>query len=256
MRASRFLAAAMFIAGVVLVVEAQQPRRPGGGFGQLNVTTLVLNNKDLQAELKVTDEQKEKFKAVADKQAELGKKAGSIFKDAAGDKDKLKEAFEESRKEREKLNEEVKAVVEATLTADQKKRLKQIERQTLGVRAFTNDEVVADLKLTDDQKSKVKGIVEEYGKDVRELGGFGGGGGGKGGFKKGDFDKEKLAENQKKREKLAKATMADIEDVLTADQKKQWQEMVGAPFDTAKLRTGFGGFGGFGGNRGKNKTKD
>jgi Spy/CpxP family protein refolding chaperone len=252
MRASRFLAVALFVAGAVLVVEAQQPRRGGGGFG-LDPTVLVVNNKDLQEELKVTDAQKEKFAGVIEKQ----KKQAESFKGAFGGGGFDKEKFAEIQKERTALNDEIKKVVAETLTPDQTKRLKQIERQAMGVRAFTDENVAADLKLTDDQKSKVKGIVEEYGKDVRELGGFGGGGG-KGGFKKGDFDKEKLAENQKKREKLAKAAIADVEDVLTADQRKQWKEMTGAAFDTSKLRQGFGFGGGFGGNRGKgkNKTKD
>ena len=245
MRTSRFLAVALFVAGAVLVVEAQQPRQGRGGFG-LDPTILVVSNKDLQEELKLTDEQKAKLKVLADKQAESFKGGGG-FKKGEFDKEK----FAEVLKERAKLNEEIKKSVEDTLTADQKKRLQQIGRQAQGVRAFTNEEVAADLKLSDDQKTKIKGIVDEYNKDVREIGGFGGG---KGGFKKGDFDKEKLAENQKKREKLSKAAVADIEDVLTADQRKQWKEMTGAPFDTAKLRTGFGGFGG--GFRGKNKTKD
>lgn len=249
MRASRFLAVALFVAGAVLVVEAQQPRR-GGGFGfRSDPTTLVVSNKALQEELRLTDAQKEKFKAVADKQAEQMKKAFAAFKDADGDQDKLKDIRAENQKEQEKINEEIKKTVDDTLTADQKKRLQQIGRQAQGVRAFTNEEVAADLKLSDDQKTKIKGIVDEYNKDVREIGGFGG----KGGFKKGDFDKEKLAENQKKREKLARAAVADIEDVLTADQRKQWKEMTGAPFDTTKLFQ-FGGFGG--GFRGKNKTKD
>jgi Spy/CpxP family protein refolding chaperone len=253
MRVSRWLMVALFVTSAVLVVEAQQPRRGGGGGGgQLNVNTLVLSNKDLQEELKVTDAQKEKFKESSEKLAELNKKRGTAFKDAGGDKDKLKEAFAELTKESEKVNEEIKKVVMDTLSPDQMKRLKQIGYQAKGIRAFSDEEIAKELKITEAQSSKIKGIMEEYAKDSKELGG-GFGGGGKGGGGKG-FDKEKFAENQKKREKLTKAAMADIDDALTDDQKKQWKEMTGAPFDTTKLRGGFGG--GFGGNRNKNKTKD
>lgn len=240
MRASRFLAVALFVAGAVLMVEAQQPRRGGGFGGFLDPGVLVVSNKALQEELKVTDDQKAKLKVLADKQAESFK-AGGGFKKGEFDKEK----FAERQKEREKQNAEIKKQVDDILTADQKKRLQQISRQAAGVRAFTNEETAADLKLSDDQKSKIKGIVDEYNKDSRELGG-------RGGFNKGNFDKEKAAENAKKREKLRKAAVADIEDVLTADQRKQWKDLTGEPFDTTKLFQ-FGGGGGF---RGKNKTKD
>ena len=104
-----------------------------------------------------------------------------------------------------------------------------IFRRQIGVRAFLVEDTAKELSLTDSQKSKIKSVVDEYNKDVAELGG----GFGKGGFK--GFDKEKAAENQKKREKLTKAALADIDDVLTADQKKAWKEMTGEPFDTTKL---------------------
>jgi Spy/CpxP family protein refolding chaperone len=250
MRSSRWAAAALFVAGVVLVVEAQQPRQPGGGFGGgQNVTAQVISNKDLQDELKVTDAQKDKFKVVADKQTEARKKFGEAFKGGKGGFDK--EKFADLQKENEKVTAEVTKVVDETLTPDQKKRLKQLERQLQGVRAFASEDVAAELKLSDAQKTKIKGITDDYSKDVGEL--FGGRG--KGGFGKGGFDKDKQAENQKKREKLSKTAMADIEEVLNADQQKAWKEMVGAPFDTSKLRQGgFGG--GFGGGRPTPKKGD
>ena len=248
MRASRWLVAGLFVASTV-VVSAQQPGRQGGGKGGL--AAQVLSNTALQDELKVTDAQKEKLKGVADKQAEARKKFGEAFKSAGGDKEKAKELFAELQKDGEKLQEEIARTVNETLTADQKGRLKQIERQFAGVRAFSNDEMVADLKLDDGQKTKIKGIVEEYGKDVRELGGFGG-------FGKGGFDKEKAAEAQKKREKLEKGAIADIDEVLNDTQRKTWKDLTGPAVDRTKITAGFGGFGGgiggFG-NKGKGTPK-
>ncbi len=240
MRQSRFLAAGLFLVGVVAVMEAQQPRQ--GGFGRgFDVVSMVTNNTDLQAELKVTDAQKEQLKAIADKEAETRKKAFEGFKGGKGnfDKDRFA-AFQKAREENRKA-------IEGILTADQKKRAKEIQLQADGVRAFADEEVAAQLNLNDTQKNKIKGIGEDYRKDVGELFGRGGGG----------FDREKAAENAKKREKLSKAAMADIEDVLTDEQRSKWKTMVGAPFDTTKLRTaGFGGRGGFGGGKGKGRTKD
>ncbi|MDB5311822.1 MAG: hypothetical protein JWO38_6024 [Gemmataceae bacterium] len=233
MRASRWVMIALFVTSAVLVVEARQPR-PGFGPGGGGITGQVLTNKALQEELKITDAQKEKFKDVADRQIELAKKRGEAFKSAGGDKEKLKEAFTDLQKEGEKLGEDIKKVTDDTLTADQKKRLKQIEVQASGVRAFQNEDVIVVLKLTDDQKSKIKGISEEFAKDAKEV--FGGGG-----FKKGGFDPEKMAENRKKLDKLSKSAVADITAGLTDDQKKTWKELVGEPFDTTQLTFGFGG---------------
>ena len=193
MRISRWIMVALFLVSAVLVVEAQQPRQ-GGGFGQVNTTNAVLSNKDLQEELKVTDAQKEMFKGAVEKQTEANKKRGEAFKGAGGDKDKLKELVADMQKDTEKLNQEIKKVVEETLTSDQKKRLAQIDLQVKGMRAFSDEKIAKDLSITDGQASKIKGVMEEYTKDSKELG-FGGGGG------KGGFDKEKTAENQKKREK-------------------------------------------------------
>jgi len=242
MRISRWIMVALFAISAVVVVEAQQPRPGGGGFGGVNVYTAVLSNKDLQEELKITDEQKEKLKPVSEKVTEAGKKNRDVFKDAGMDKDKLKEAFTEFSKLQEKSNAEAKKSVEDVLNSEQKKRIAQIEIQAKGLRAFSDETIAKNLGITEAQSSKIKGIMEEYAKDTKDLG-FGGGGKG--------FDKEKAAENAKKREKLSKAAFADIDESLTAEQKSKWKEMTGAPFDTAKLRQGFGG-----GNRNKNKTKD
>ena len=233
MRVSRFLAAGLFVVAVVLMVEAQPGG--GGGFGQQSLYTTVLTNKALQEDLKVTDAQKEKFKAIAEKNGEAAKKRGESYKDkfadAAGDKDKLKEIFSSMQKEGQKDQEETKKAVEELLTSDQKKRIAQIDKQRGGVGAFAKEDVVKELNLTDEQKSKIKGIVDEYRKDVTEVMK-----GVKGEFKDGKFSFPEAT--TKKREKLSRAAMGDIEDVLTADQKKQWKEMIGEPFDTTKL---FGG---------------
>lgn len=252
MRTSRWIAAVLFGVTLVAVIEAQPPG--GGGFrlgGGGGLTAQVLTSEALQTELKVTSEQKEKFRPLTAKQREMQQKMMSAFKDAAGDQDKLKEVMTDLREQGEKFQAELKTAMDETLTADQKTRLKQIERQQAGVRAFLADDVAKDLKLNDDQKGKVKGITDDLNKDMREM--FGGG---KGGFGKGGFDKEAMAENMKKMEKLNKAALSEIDEVLTADQKKQWKEMVGAPFDLTKLNQ-FGGFGGVQGKgKGKGKAKD
>lgn len=251
---SRAFMAVLFLASSLVVVNAQQP---GGGFGRGGAPSVVGQlgkNVALQEDLKLTDDQKAKLKEIAAKVAEraAGQKEKMIeaFKAAGGDKEKMTELFNAMRKETEASTKEMEAV----LTDGQKARVKQIDRQLAGVRAFTNDTLVADLKLEDAQKTKIKGIVDEYTKDSAGLGGFGGGGfGGKGGF-----DKEKAEEARKKREKLEKGALADIEEVLTDAQRKTWKDLTGDPVDRTKINAGFGGglLPGGAGGKGKFQKKD
>jgi hypothetical protein len=113
-----------------------------------------------------------------------------------------------------------KAVAEI-LKPEQAKRLKQIDLQQGGVRNFLREEVAKELKLTDDQKGKIKGVVTEELQDIealsREAGNLN--------------DKENREALQKAVQKLTKAARDNIDAVLTADQRKAWKELTGAPFE-------------------------
>jgi len=203
----------------------------GGGVGPGGLPPLVLTNKALQGELKITPEQTEKLKPVTEKQVAMQKKQAEMFggfgkgKGGGFDKEKAQEFF----KEFQAVQEEAKKAVDQTLNEKQKTRLKQIEVQAMGVRAFTDEDASKQLNLTDSQKTKIKGVADEFQKDrgeaMREL--FQGGGFG---------DAEKRAEVDRKVEKMQKAAMTQIEAALTDDQKKTWKTMVGEPFDVTKLR--------------------
>jgi len=246
MRMFRFVMAGLLVAGLVVMADAQQGRGFGGfGFGP----NILILNESVQKDLKLSDEQVEKVKTWSEEQrAKAGDNKGKFadLKDLSKEEraEKMATWAAETRKSTYKD-------LAGVLKPEQIARLKQIELQASGIRAFQSEETVSSLKLTDSQKSKIKSVVEEYNKDSAELGFGGGFGKGKGG---GGFDKEKMAENQKKREKLEKSAFADITDVLTDDQKKTWKELTGETFDRTKLFGGFGG--GFGGNKGKAKAKD
>jgi Spy/CpxP family protein refolding chaperone len=235
MRPSRFLAAGLFVVAAVLVVEAQPP---GGGFNfaQPSLFVTAMTNKALQEELKITDEQKDKFKELNKKQDESRKKRGESWKekfvDAKGDQDKTKELFTAMMKDGQKDQEQLAKDIEKVMTPEQVTRVKQIERQRGGVGAFAKDDVAKALELTDGQKGKIKGVVDEYRKDIGEVMKSAAGT-----FKDGkfSFDKEKFEESQTKQKKLTKAAMGDIDDILTDDQRKKWRDLTGAPFDTTKL---------------------
>lgn len=232
------VAVAVLVAGTSLAQgQRQQRQQPGGGRGGMQQTSLavtVLTNEDLQKDLKITDDQKKSLKEVMDKAAELNKKRAELFTGGRPDMDKM----QEMQKESAKLAEDAKAATDKAFTDDQKKRLKQIEVQQMGMRAFTNEDVVKALKITDDQKAKLKAVADEYQKESTDLrteygmGGRPGGGGGQGQRP----DPAKVAEYQKKAATLTSETMDKVKKELTDDQKKTWADLTGAAFDLTKLQ--------------------
>jgi hypothetical protein len=116
---------------------------PGGGGGMMS-STFLLRSDAVQAELKLTDDQK----------AKLQEARGSV-----GDaRDPAKMA-------------EVQKTIQGILTPDQAARLKGISLQIMGVRAMLGAEVAQELGLSDDQKSKLQDIAQ---KSMGQRGGAGG----------------------------------------------------------------------------------
>jgi len=125
------------------------------------------------------------------------------------------------------------AVANEILEPEQAKRLAQIRLQLRGSQAFADPSVQTALKLSDEQKENIKTLLSDYEKDTKNLA--------KEGF-----------EGFVKIGALRKETQDKVTSVLTAPQKAQWQEMIGAEF---KMR-GFGGFGPKGPPKDKDKDKD
>jgi len=111
-----------------------------------------------------------------------------------------------------KFDDETRKAAAEVLKPEQVKRLKQIERQMAGVvYAFLDEEVAKELKLTDDQKGKIKGIITELQKEItkqaKEVLGEK--------IHVGGLDSLKtFVAHQKAVQKLTNAAMADI--ILTA----------------------------------------
>ncbi len=242
MRATRWVMAAALAAGVVAVADAQ-PGRPGagGGFGGDPVVTM-LKNKEVAADLKLSEEQIDKLKTWA-KDYEPKAKAAR--------EEKMKGITREDFATKvpaitAELKAETYKELGGVLKTEQVTRLKQIDVQAAGLRAFGRPEVVSALKLTDEQKEKVKAAGEDAGKAMREA--FGGGGGGR-------PDPAKMEEGRAKIAKAQAEALDKVKAALTDEQKAAWKGLTGEPFDTTKLNQGgFGGGGGrqpgAGGNRG------
>lgn len=215
---ARWILSAAIVIAAVDSAQAQRPGGfPGGGGGGMgmganqNLKSVLITNKPLQEELKVSEEQVAKLKEFADKQSDAMKG----FAQFGGDEEEQIARMEVQLK----LMKERVAFMKTALNAEQHKRLGQIEKQQMGMGAFSNAKIAKELAITDEQTEKIKTINTDMTKEMREM--FSGG-----------FD----AETQKKVASLRSETQEKIEKSLTEDQRKKWKEMTGEAFDLAKLR--------------------
>jgi len=223
------VAAGLLVAGTA---TAQQPGRGGrGGFGGGGLAGMIAFNESLQKELKMDKDQVDKLTAALNKTCEeMRDDLGKLF-----NPDTTREERDAITK---KMTEANNKAVESVLKSDQVKRLHQIENQQAGIGVFQKEDVQKALKLTDEQKDKIKEINDELRKELTDLGGGRGGRGGFGGFG-GD------PETQRKRQALQKDAMTAAQKVLKDDQKTALKDLTGEPFELQF--GGFGGGGGFGG---------
>ncbi|MFO0937613.1 MAG: hypothetical protein U0798_13990 [Gemmataceae bacterium] len=186
----------------------------GGGAG---LTGLVVN-KSVSDELKITDDQKTKL-------ADWAKEAG------AKQREKMQEMFQggerpDPAKMQEMMAATAKEQMEAVskiLTADQVKRLKELQLQIQGFQALTSKDTQAALKMTDEQKDAIKEIGDAMRKEMMEL--FPRPMGGE------RPTAEQMAENAKKRTELTKKYFDKAKGQLTDEQKTLWAGMTGKPFE-------------------------
>jgi hypothetical protein len=199
----------------VQALAAQPPeggpkgRRGGFGGGMMGMGPLaMLNNPQVQKELKLTNDQ---VKKVTDLGKEMREKhQGDFAKLQDLDRSERRAKMEEMMKT---MGEESKKSLTGVLKPEQEKRLHQIQRQMEGARAFSNPDVESELKLTAEQKEKIKTINDDVRKEMEEL--FQPGG------PRGNFQKMQT---------IRKESMENATAVLTEDQKKTWKEMTGEPF--------------------------
>lgn len=185
---------------------AQQQRQRGGGFGGFGVDAIsLLEQKSVQEELKLSDEQIKKGKELSDKRREA-----------------LREVFQGggdlSREERQKKFQEMRTTYSKALAEilkpDQLKRVKQIALQQMvkfGLAFAVNDaDVASALKITDEQKGKIREIQTKAREELQGAG--------------------RDEEGAKKRQEVMKAVNEKVEGVLTAEQKTKLKDLQGATF--------------------------
>jgi hypothetical protein len=129
----------------------------------------------------------------------------------SGTPDEARERFQAFRKRVNDAETRAKAV----LTDAQKLRLRQIERQLGSFAILSSSDVVAELKISDDQLRQMKMIADDFMRDYVEFQRTTGGG------------RERWEETIKRRDELEAQALMKTLAVLTAPQQKQWREMLG-----------------------------
>ncbi len=172
---------------------------------------MVLGSEDVQKELKITDEQKTKLKEFQDKQAAARREA--FPQGQQPDQEKIAEF-------RKKSVEDTNKFLKDTLTDDQTKRLKQISLQNslkmAPALAFADEDTAKALKITDDQKEKIKSISTKLQEDSRDL--------------RPQRGQQPSEENTKKLTALRKEANEKIMEVLSDEQRKTLKDMQGEEF--------------------------
>jgi Spy/CpxP family protein refolding chaperone len=186
---------------------AQAQKGGRGGFG-MGGGAAILMATNVQKDLKLSDEQVGKIQDTLREIREKHADDRAALKDASAEERQTKMAALSKAE-----SDEVKKAL--SFSEEQSKRFDQIALQARGAQAFADPAVQAKLKLTDDQKTKIR--------EIATAARTGGGGGG--------FNKDASADERKAAfEKMAEArkeNFAKVLAVLTDDQKKDWKELTG-----------------------------
>ncbi len=193
-----------------------------GGGGNQNSPTGLLTRADVKKDLSLTDDQNTKLTEI---RTGLRQKMQDA-RTAAGDDRAAQQAA------MAKIGEESAKEINAVLTADQQKRLKEIFIQLRGAQAVLNPEVQKDLEITGDQKTKIADLQkrqQQANADIRAK------------VQSGEIEQTAVRELQQKNTKVLNE---EINGVLTDAQKSKLKEMGGKTFTADPPAAGGGRRGG------------
>jgi hypothetical protein len=210
-----------------------QPQLIQSGF--VGISRVLIENADVQKDLKVTPEQARKIGELA---KEI-RKADQLFllriqADLTGTPPTpeqikatvLAEWYKKLIATHEKdPGPAVAKYLTELLTAEQNKRLAQLDAQARGPFAFLDGKIAGELGITEVQRAAIAKELQESNK------------------KKSAIFKDAKGENQKAQKKIAelhRGLTADFVKMLTPAQEKIWQSLVGEPFEGALPSSIFG----------------
>jgi hypothetical protein len=222
-RLSMLAAAAIVLTGLLAPGASAQFGR-GFQMPPAVQTIILLRTEAVQKEIKLESKQTD---AVGDLAAQMQSEAMEIMSG-------LQDLTEEERKEEmpnlmkmmAEKGKELQAKVDKLLNPAQAKRMKELSLQRRGMQALQDDEVIAALKLSDEQKKQLGEIRDSAAKAQEEVmkAVISGGGGG---------DRSAI---QGKMEAMRKELGDKALAVLSAEQRDQFEKMKGAKFDFPQTR--------------------
>jgi Spy/CpxP family protein refolding chaperone len=175
-------------------------------------TPFIVFREKVLDELKVTDEQRDKLmQYLIERIMETGPFLDSLKEDTP---DREKKLDEHRKNAREKLAKQLNEV----LKPEQLQRFHQVTLQQEGGFALGNDGVQKELKITPEQLKKFKAVIDDLHKSVESA------------IKQAQAD-GKPEELRPKIEQLRKDHAKKLVGILTDSQKKQFQELLGPPFE-------------------------
>ena len=164
------------------------------------IELLLLRQKSVQQELKLSPELTKKVMEFTNKQHEA-------FREA------LKAGDEERKQKLKEFDKQNKQFLTDNLAPEQRKRLVQIMLQVTGLHELNRPEVARALNLTEEQQQKFKDLQKEHRKALVEI-----------------IQPEGREGRNEKLAKLREDTRAKIRAILTDEQKAKVRELVGEPF--------------------------
>ncbi len=220
----RFLLASATLTLLLVCTQSAEAQLRGLRFPASLQNVFMLRGDAVQDELKLNDEQKA---TLSDLALQLQQEAFEIFSGLQDlTQEEQKEQMPEVMEMIEEKGKEIGSKVDKILDDQQKSRLKELSLQARGAQALEDDEVVAALKISDEQKAKLAEVREQGNEAMQKaLEELRGGGGDQGNLR------EKMAQMRK-----------DLGDkaleALTPEQREQFAKMKGAEF---KFPSGRGG---------------
>lgn len=251
----RLVTVAVLALSVALIASSAMAQPPGGGRGQRpgaggpggpgmmggggGGVMMLLMAEVVRTEVGVDDAMAEKVREVVREsmQPGRGERGPQDFRNLPD------EEREKMRAERETRTKELEKKIAEVIGMEKFGRLKEIELQMSGVSAMIRAEVAGFLGLTDEQKEKIRELMEanseKSGEQMRSI--F------SGNFREmSDADRTAAMEKMRTiRQESQQALEKDIMGVLTDEQKAKLAKMMGKPFTEMEklreqMRAGFG----------------
>jgi hypothetical protein len=172
---------------------------------------MLLQRADVQTDLAMTAEQKTKVTAINDQMRDEMRNMMQGMRGGGGDREGMMQAMQQVQ---ERISKQVREI----LTADQQKRLGEVQIQLAGPRALLLPAVQKALDLTDAQQTKIRELQQqqmEANRSVMER------------VRNNEIDRTQVQEIMQRNDK---ALGDEITKVLTDAQRAKLQTMQGKPF--------------------------